>query len=258
MNKVSAVLVSFNEEEKIEAALRSLQGVSDEIIVVDSFSTDATEKICRQYVDQFLQRPWEGYRTQKQFATQQANHEWVLSLDADEVLSPELQREISRWKEEAEDDVNGYLLPRKTYFLGRWIEHTTWYPDWQLRLFRGSKGEWKGGRVHESFKVRGRIARLKGELYHFTYSSLKEYLVQLERFSSLSAADYYDRGVRARPSHLLLQPPLVFVKNYCLRLGFLDGVPGLAASGLSATSTFFKYLKLWELQLKRKADDTPA
>ena len=257
MNKVSAVLISFNEEEKIEATLKSLRGVSDEIIVVDSFSTDATETICRRYVDQFLQRVWEGYRSQKQFATQQATHDWVLSLDADEVLSPDLQEEIGRWKEAAEDGVNGYFLPRKTYFLGRWIEHTTWYPDWQLRLFRRSKGEWKGGRVHESFKVTGRIARLKGELYHFTYTSLKEYLVQLERFSSLSAADYYDRGLRARPFHLILHPPLVFLKNYFLRLGFLDGVPGLAASGLSATSTFFKYLKLWELQLERRADHTP-
>ncbi len=258
MNKVSAVLISFNEEEKIEGALRSLKGVSDEIIVVDSFSTDATEEICRQYVDQFLQRPWEGYRSQKQFATQQANHEWVLSLDSDEVLSPELQEEISRLKEEAVDDVNGYWLPRKTYFLGRWIEHTTWYPDWQLRLFRRSTGQWKGGRVHESFRVTGRTARLQGELYHFTYTSLKEYLVQLERFSSLSAADYYDRGLRARPPHLLFHPPLVFFKNYFLRLGFLDGVPGLAASGLSATSTFFKYLKLWELQLERRSENTPA
>ena len=248
MKKLSAVLISFNEEEKIEAALKSLRGVSDEIIVVDSFSTDSTEAICRPHVNRFLQRSWEGYRNQKQFATDQARHEWVLSVDADEVLSAELQEEIGRWKEEAEMDIDGYSLPRKTFFFGRWIEHTTWYPDWQLRLFRRSRGGWTGGRVHESFSSRGRTSRLRGELYHYTYASLSEYLAQLDRFSSLSAADYYDRGRRARPIHLLCHPPFVFFKNYFLKLGFLDGVPGLAVSGLSATSILFKYLKLWEMQ----------
>ena len=247
MRKLSGVVICCNEEEKIDAALSSLQAVSDEIVVVDSFSSDGTEAICRRYTDRFLQRRWSGYRDQKRFATSQASFDWVLSLDADEVLSPELEAEVRLWKSGKEDGIDGYYLCRKTFFLGRWIEHTTWYPDWQMRLFRRSAGQWEGGRVHESFRVKGPTGRLSEDLHHYTYASLTEYLQQLERFTNLAAADYFDSGVRAGPVKLLLYPPLEFLRNYVLRRGFQDGVPGLAVSVLSAVSTFFKYLKLWEL-----------
>ena len=199
MKKLSGVVVCYNEEEKIDAALGSLEPVSDEIVVVDSFSSDGTEAICRRYTDRFLQRPWSGYRDQKQFATQQASFDWVLSLDADEVLSPELRQAVLLWKSGEDDGIDGYRLCRKTFFLGRWIEHTTWYPDWQMRLFRRSAGRWEGGRVHESFRVNGATGRLSGDLHHHTYASLSEYLQQLERFTNLAAADYFDAGVRAGP-----------------------------------------------------------
>ncbi len=247
MRKLSGVVICYNEEEKIDAALSSLHAVSDEIVVVDSFSSDGTEAICRRYTDRFLQRRWSGYRDQKQFATDQASFDWVLSLDADEVLSPELQAEVRRWKSGKDEGIDGYYLCRKTFFLGRWIEHTTWYPDWQMRLFLRSAGRWEGGRVHESFRVNGSTGRLPGDLHHYTYASLSEYLQQLERFTNLAAADYFDSGARAGPVKLLIYPPLVFLRNYVLHRGFQDGVPGLAVSALSAVSTFFKYLKLWEL-----------
>lgn len=247
MKKISAVLITFNEEEKIQRALRSLKPVSDEIIVVDSYSLDGTVETCRRYTDRVFSRAWEGYREQKQFATDQASHDWILSLDGDEMLSPQLTQELLEWKEEG-CSCRGYYLPRKTFFMGRWIEHTTWYPDCQLRLFEKSSGRWEGGRIHESVKVTGPTGQFKGEIYHHTYASFSEYLEQLERFSTLTARDHFDRGDRARWAHFLLHPPTIFLKNYLIRWGFLDGMPGLAVSLLAAVSTLFKYLKLWEIQ----------
>jgi glycosyltransferase involved in cell wall biosynthesis len=247
VKRISAVLITYNEEEKIQRALESLQAVSDEIVVVDSHSTDATVESCSRYTDRVLTKSWQGYRDQKQFATDQASHEWVLSLDADEALSSQLEEEILHWKEQ-DNNFEGYYLPRKTFFMGRWIEHTTWYPDWQLRLFRKSCGRWGGGRVHESFRVTGPTARFKGQIYHHTYASFSEYLEQLERFSSLAARDRFEEGQRAQWFNVLFHPPAIFLKNYLLRLGFLDGKPGLAVSILAAVSSLFKYLRLWEIQ----------
>ena len=247
MTKISAVLITYNEEEKVRRALRSLESVADEIVVVDSYSSDGTVETCRHYTDRVLLKSWEGYCQQKQFATDQASHDWILSLDGDEMLSPQLAQESLEWKGQGSSR-KGYYLPRKTFFMGRWIEHTTWYPDWQLRLFEKTSGRWEGGRVHESVRVTGPTGRFKGQIYHHTYASFSEYLEQLERFSSLAAQDYFDGGKRADWTHLLMHPPVIFLKNYLFRRGFLDGIPGLAVSFLAAVSSLFKYLKLWEIQ----------
>jgi glycosyltransferase involved in cell wall biosynthesis len=247
LKRISAVVITCNEEEKIDRALASLRDVVDEIVVVDSGSQDRTVEISRRFTDRVVHRPWQGSRLQKQFATDQASCEWVLSVDADEVVSPELGEEISQWRTEP-TDCDGYWIPRMTFFLGRWIEHTDWYPDWQLRLFRKTAGAWEGGRVHESFRLQGHAGRLRGHLHHYTYTSVSEYLWQLDRFSGLAAADLFDRGERAVFVRLLIAPPLVFLRNYVLKRGFLDGTPGLAVSVLSAVSTFFKHLRLWEKQ----------
>lgn len=249
MKPISATIICRDEEAKIGRALQSLKEVADEIVVVDSGSADSTEEICRRYTDRFIYREWEGYRSQKQFATDSAKFDWVLSIDADEVVSDRLGQEILAWKRETGGQpFDGYLIARKTFFMGRWIEHTTWYPDWQLRLFRRSKGIWKGRRVHESFQSEGAVGKFREHLEHYTYSSVSEYLQQLERFSALAAADYHDNGRRAGWKELALLPPLTFLNNFLLRRGFLDGVPGLSASALSAVSVFFKFLKLRELQ----------
>lgn len=248
VRKLSGVLITFNEEEKVESALESLASVCDEIIVVDSFSTDRTPSICRRFTDRVIQRAWPGYREQKQFAADQARCEWILSLDADERLSPELQGALLAWKESSAEEPAGFYLPRLTFFLGRWIRHTTWYPDWQLRLYRKSAGRWTGGHVHERVSVRGSTGRFDGHIHHYTYSSLSEYLQQLERFSELAALDYRERGRTTGPVQMLFYPPFVFFKNFVVKAGFLDGVPGLVVSTLAATSTFFKLARLWELQ----------
>jgi glycosyltransferase involved in cell wall biosynthesis len=246
--RLSGVLITFNEERKVAGALKSLAAVCDDLVVVDSFSTDATPRICRQYTTRFVQREWEGYLGQKQYATDLAEYDWVLSLDADEKLSRGLMREIERWKRRSREVRSGYLIPRMAYFMGRWIRHTTWYPDRQLRLFRRSAGRWAGGRVHERFRVEGEIGRLREHIYHYTYASLAEYLDQLQRFSSLAAEDSRDRGGRVGLWRLALAPPAIFLKNYLLRAGFLEGGAGFLISAMAATSTFFKYAKLWEMR----------
>lgn len=247
LNAISAVIICCNEEAKIETALRSLESVVDEIVVVDSGSQDRTLEICRQFQARICIKSWAGFREQKQYATDQAGHDWVLSLDADEELSPELQEELVQWKGAGEPESAGYLIPRKAFFMGRWIEHTTWYPNWQLRLFRKSSGKWGGGRVHESFRISGPVGRLHGHLYHYTYSNLSEFLMQLDRFSGLAAADLHDRKIRAVMGHVVIEPPLVFLKNYLLHAGFLEGKQGLVVSLLASVSHLFKYLKLLEL-----------
>lgn len=251
MKKISVTLITFNESTKVERALKSISPLADEIVVVDSFSTDETEEICRKYTDRFLKRVWPGYRDQKNFALGQATHEWVMSIDADEVVSQALLGELLVWKN-SEAAHAGYLMPRRTFFMGRWIYHTTWYPDWQLRLFRKSKASWVGGRVHESIRVVGSVKRMENVIEHYTYSDISEYLAQLQNFTTLSARDYFDQGRRTHLSQLVLNPAVGFVRNYFLCRGFLDGVAGLVISCLAAVSVFFKFLKLWELQNSAK------
>lgn len=257
MKRISGVVITCNEAEKVGAALASLRPVCDEIVVVDSFSSDETPEICRRWADRFVQREWPGYREQKQFATDLAACDWILSLDADERLSRSLQEELATWKSRAAKEVVGYRIPRLSYFWGRWIRHTIWYPDWQLRLFRKEAGRWTGGRVHESFKVDGAVGTLASPIYHYTYASLQEYLEQLQRFSRLAALDAWERGSRPRVCRLLCEPPLVFFKSYVLKLGFLDGFAGFLVSALAATSCFFKQAHLAELARQRSGGETP-
>jgi glycosyltransferase involved in cell wall biosynthesis len=248
LKHISAVIICRDEEAKIERALRSVDNVADEIVVVDSGSRDRTLDICKRYSSRIFEHEWQGYRAQKQYATDQAAYDWILSLDADEEVSAGLRSELLAWKSSSTGEYAGYRIPRKACFMGRWIQHTTWYPDRQLRLFRKTSGRWEGGRVHESFRVAGPVGEFDGELYHYTYSNLAEYLNQLDRFSALAAADLHDRGKTAPLLHALVDPPLVFLKNYVLARGFLDGTAGLVVSVLSSVSTLMKYLKLWEIR----------
>jgi glycosyltransferase involved in cell wall biosynthesis len=250
MRPISATIITHNEAANIEEALRSAAW-ADEIVVVDSGSSDATVEICRRYTHRVFHRDWTGYVDQKNFAVDQSSHDWIFSLDADERVSAELLEEMQSLREEGVGHP-GYRIPRVAFFMGRWIRHGDWYPDYQLRLFHRKYGRWQGGRVHESVKVQGIPGLLKGEILHYTYRSLSDYLKRLEVYSTLAAADYDQRGKVASGLKLLGNPVVTFVKAYFLRRGFLDGVPGLMVAIMGAVSVYFKYAKLYELQRNSK------
>jgi len=251
MQPISATLITYNEELNIGEALESVSWV-DEIVVIDSGSSDATLEICRRFTDRITHRDWTGYVDQKNYAVEKARHDWILSLDADERLSRELQIEIQDLARQGFQKP-GYKIPRLTFFMGRWINHGDWYPDYQLRLFDRRHGKWAGGHVHESVKTSGNPGFLRGEIHHYTYRSLSDYLRRLETYSTLAALDYQQKGKVATPFKLLGNPAAAFIKAYLLKRGFLDGAPGLAVAVMGAVSVFFKYAKLYELQHKTSA-----
>ncbi len=246
MQSISATLITHNEERNIAEALQSLSWV-DEIVVVDSGSRDATAEICRRFTDRIFHREWTGYADQKNFAAEQARYDWIFSLDADERPSPELCVEIQDLARKG-FSMRGYRIARVAFFMGRWIRHGDWHPDYQLRLFDRRYGRWEGGRVHESFRTKEKTGFLRGEIHHYTYRSLSDYLKRLETYSTLAALDYQERGKTATPLKIFGDPLAVFFKAYILRRGFLDGLPGFMAAVMGSVSVFFKYAKLYELQ----------
>lgn len=239
-------MVTYNEADRVGDALRSVEW-ADERVVVDSFSSDGTPEVCLRWGAQVLQRAWSGYADQKQFAVAQTRHDWVLLLDADERVSPELREELLAWREGPPADQVGYYVPRRTCFLGRWIRHA-WWPDHQLRLFLKTSARWAPRRVHESLLVTGPAGVLRGPLHHHTYRNLEEYVARMNRYGELAALDYQDAGRRFRWWDLVLAPPATFLKYYVLKQGFRDGYPGFILSALSGFSAFVKYAKLRELE----------
>ncbi|MBN2346941.1 MAG: glycosyltransferase family 2 protein [Candidatus Aminicenantes bacterium] len=247
---ISAVMITFNEEDRLPDALASLQGVADEIIVVDSYSTDRTVEIARAARAKVTQNRFEDYGRQKNFALSQAGREWILNLDADERVSPELKRALVELKEKgAPEHIVAFAIKRKTYYLGRWIRHSGWYPDRKVRLFRRDSATWKG-RIHERLEVRGAVARLPGAILHFTYRDIGDQVHRLERYSSFQAEEIVRQGKHCLFPRLFLLPPITFLRHYLWRLGFLDGFPGLVIATISSWGTAMKYLKA--IALKRR------
>jgi len=247
--KISAVVITRNEEANIEACLRSLEGIADEIIVVDSRSTDLTVKIARRFTSRVYERKWTNFSDQKNYADGLAEHPWILSLDADERLSPELREEI---KALAGDDPPGaaFSMPRRVYYLGRWIKHSGWYPDRKLRLFRKDRARWEGAYVHEDLVVDGEVRKFQGDILHFTYRSISDHLARINAFSDLGAQKLYAQRKKCRLRHLLLVPPGRFIKSYILRGGFRDGFAGLVIAVLNGYGIFVRYAKLREIWKK--------
>lgn len=244
--KISAAIVCRNEERNIKRALDSL-GWVDEIVVLDSGSSDRTVEICHTAGARVEQVEWHGYVETKNAALKIVRGEWVLSLDADEEVSPELRNEINGIISGPGAKI-GYRIPRKNHYWGRWIKHCGWYPDLQLRLWQRGRGVWTGGSVHESVKVEGSVGRTKAALNHFSYDSISAHLHRLNEYSALIAQDRYEAGKRTGLLALLFSAPWQFFKLYFLRLGFLDGLPGLIVSGLGSYYAFLKKAKLWELR----------
>jgi hypothetical protein len=241
---ISCCIICFNESANIRRCLESVKWC-DEIIIVDSFSTDQTVAICREYTTRILQRPWPGYVEQKRFALAQASHEWVLNVDADEEVSPELQREILDVLQRNDPSVDGFYIPRLVYYLGRWWWHG-WYPGHRLRLFRKAKVRWGGMNPHEKVLLRGQADRLRGDLYHYTYEDITDHLRTLNALTEVATQELIQRGKRARVSDMLLRPVWRFLRFYFLRGCVWEGVPGIFVAVTSAFYVFLKYAKLRE------------
>lgn len=241
---ISCCIICFNEETNIRRCLESVKWC-DEIVVVDSFSTDRTVEICREYANRLIQRPWPGYVEQKRFALAQTKHEWVLNVDADEEVSPTLQREILFVLQRNDPAVDGLSIPRLVYYLGRWWRRG-WYPGRRLRLFRKAKVRWGGVDPHEKVLLRGHEDRLEGDLYHYTYANINDHLSAVNGLTDVAVREQIVRGRRASIADLTLRPLWRFLRFYLLRGTFTYGVPGFFVAVTSAFYVFLKYAKLWE------------
>jgi len=250
---VSAIVVCFNEERNIGDCLESLRWC-DEIVVVDSFSTDRTVEICRRYTDRVIERKWAGYRDQKAFAHSQATKEWVLLVDSDERVTPELKEEIRRALAGDNSRYAGYAVPRLVYYLKRWWWNGGWYPDYDIRLFKRERATWGGMDPHEKIFVDGRIRRLRYPLHHFSYRSIEDHIQRVNRFTSVSAQELNEASQRWRLTDALFRPTFRFFRSYILQRGFMDGFAGFYVAVTSAVYVFLKYAKLWELELEKKDD----
>lgn len=248
---VSAIVVCFNEEDRIEACLESLTWC-DEIVVVDSFSTDRTVDICRRYTDRVIQRPWAGYREQKAFAHSKATKDWVLLVDSDERVTPELRAEIQAALERDRGACAGYAVPRLVFFLGRWWRRGGWYPDYDVRLFKRERATWGGSDPHEKIIVEGKIGRLENPLHHFTYRNIDDHVRRINRYTSISSAELRAKGGRWRLSDALLHPAARFFRSYILKRGFTEGFAGFYVAVTAAVYVFLKYAKLWELEWEER------
>ncbi len=244
---ISACVMTFNEESNIRRCLESLS-FCDEIVVLDSLSTDRTMDICREFTDKVFQEPWKGYIAQRNRLRELATHDWVLFLDADEEVSPMLRDQILYQFRTGTGKYLGFEFPRQVFYLGKWIRFGEWNPDIKLRLFRKDKGYSGGQEPHDMVIVEGPVKTLTGKLWHYTYNNLSHHLNVINRFSTISAREMYRSGRRFRLTDLIFRPPTRFVKGYLLKGGFLDGLRGFVIAVIVAYGVAMKYAKLWECE----------
>ena len=247
--RLSVAIIAWNEEERLRPCLESVQW-ADEILVVDAESTDKTVPLAREFTERIWTRPWPGFAAQKNFALDQATGDWVLSLDADERVTPALRERILRVLEQ-DSPTMGYRLPRQNIFWGAWVRHGGLYPDYQLRLFRRGAGRFVANAVHESVQVGGPVERLREPLLHHSYRSLEDFAERSNRYSTLAAQDWLARGRPARLADLIFRPLGRFVSMYIMRLGFLDGWRGFVLAVLYADYVFLRMAKAWEARRRR-------
>ena len=248
--KISAAIITFNEERNIARVIESLR-CCDEILVLDSGSNDRTVEIATNLGARVVEASWHGYAAQKNIAAKLATHDWILSLDADESLSEALEAEIWHIKKSG-PQYDGYTVPRLAQYLGRWILHSGWHPDRKVRLFDRRKAKWIGEFVHESVMVTGRVGHLQSNLLHFTCDSLSEHLRSMDSYTTLAAQEIVSRGTNVTLGLLLFDPMWTFFRTYILKLGFLDGVEGLAIAYMAALYNFVKYAKARDMSPGRK------
>ena len=246
--QVSVCVIACNEERNLPRCLASVAWADDRVVVVDARSRDATEKIAREAGARVVVHDYQGNVEQKNVALDHAKHDWVISLDADEALLPQLADEIRAVLSQDGRGADGFLVSRVTFHLGRWIRHGDFFPDWQLRVFRRARGRWEGVNPHGRVEVRGRVERLPGEFAHWSYRDLADQVERSQEFSRLQAAAMHAAGRHARTRDLWLRPPARFLRAYLLKQGFRDGVPGFVIAVVTAFYVFLKYAKLWEIE----------
>jgi glycosyltransferase involved in cell wall biosynthesis len=254
MNKLSVIIITLNEGKNIARCLDSVKELADEIIVVDSFSTDNTKSICLNYQVNFIEHPFEDYIKQKNWALSQASFDFVLSLDADEALSPRLQSSVKEEKKDFQKD--GYTMNRMTSYLGKWIRYGSWYPDRKLRIINRHKGKWEGLNPHDRLELQdgSTTKHLKGDILHFSYYSLEEHIAQFDKFTTLSAIQLHQKGKKSGYK-IILSPLAIFFKGFFLKFAFLDGYYGITICFIDAFSSFLKYAKLKELNRKKAGSE---
>ncbi|MHC4820617.1 MAG: glycosyltransferase family 2 protein [Planctomycetota bacterium] len=246
---LSVCIITLNEEENLPACLESVSW-ADEVVVVDSHSTDGTRELAEKAGARVIEHDFEGHIQQKNHAVEQATHDWVLCLDADERTTPELAKSIQAALESGDGDGGpaAYSFPRRTWHLGRWIRHGGWYPDRKIRLFDRRRGEWGGRNPHDHVKVQGDVERLSGDLLHYSYRDLSAHLKQIDFFTTIAARDKHERGERFRLHRLVLRPVGKFLRMYLLKSGWMDGAAGFILAVTGAYYVFLKYAKLRELE----------
>lgn len=247
MSKISAVIITFNEEKNIANCINSLKETADEIIVLDSFSEDNTKQICENLNVRFIQHKFDGHIEQKNRAVSYASFDYVLSLDADEVLSEELQKSILHEKNKFNFDA--YYLNRLNFFCGKKIKHCGWYPDKKIRLWNKNKANWGGNNPHDKVILNEKVSigRLKGDLLHYSFHSIEQHIEQINKFSTIKAETYFKKGKKASRLKIIFKPCIKFLIQYFIKLGFLDGFYGFVICKNSAHSEFLKQVKLKKL-----------
>ncbi len=247
--KLSVVIITFNEEKNIARCLNSVKDIADEIIILDSLSTDKTKEICSKYNVKFYEQKFLGHIEQKNKAMMLASNDYVLSLDADEALNDELKKSINTLKHSTSELADGYTFNRMTNYLGKWIKHSGWYPDKKLRLWNRNKGKWGGINPHDKVIMQDgcKIEHLKGDLLHYSYYSINQHIAQFNLFTDIGAKEAYKKGKKANLFIAIYKSVWKFIRDYFFKLGILDGYYGFIICALSSQATFAKYIKLREL-----------
>ena len=251
--KISVIIITLNEENNIGRCLNSIRDIADEIVVVDSLSTDNTEKICSEYDVRFVKQKWLGFSDQKNFANSLSSNDWIFSIDADEVVSPKLKDSILKLKEDNITDNQVFTLNRLTNYCGKWIYHCGWYPDRKIRIWNKKSGQWDGT-IHETIKFSQDISlhNLDGNLLHYSYKNIADHVAIANKYTTLVAAEYKKKGKKYNFVKLVFSPFYAFFRDYFFRGGFLDGKAGYTICKINAFSTYLKYIKLWELHNEEK------
>jgi (heptosyl)LPS beta-1,4-glucosyltransferase len=252
IKRISAVIITKNEERTLGACLESLQGIIDEIIIIDSFSSDNTKSIATSLGATFIQKEWKGYAQTKNIGNSLAKYDWILSIDADEVLSPELKKSILDWK--VSNNAPYCEVTRLTNYCGKWIKHGGWYPEVKLRLFNRTHTNWEGDFVHEqlvtSYENQPNTLRLTGDLWHYSFPTIESHLFKINHFSTLAAKERAKKGKGTSISKIVLSPIWKFLSMYLIKKGFLDGLEGYVIASLSAYDKFIREVKIYYLMRK--------